>query len=484
MVRMTFAVLLAILPGAPASLHQEKVLEDTWFRVCNNGTRSGYMHWSVRSVKVDGREILRGVLLSSETVVVQGEESCTLAREVNDETPDGKALSMFYYNGLQDDLDTQVIKGDKMDAVNVKAGKERKTTLDWPADGVLRPGQDRLVRATKGAAGSAFAYHFYYSSFGKIVEYQCKVVGREKTTLGGAERELLKVESTAKIGNNPIENWWYDDKLVAAKMLCILGDTEVLYERAEPAAVLFDGDGNLPEKLAAIVHKAKSKPADPRKVARANFKVTFKGGPAPAMAFDGQSAEKPAGLSIAVKVVPMKADSTKRPVTDAKMKEWLDESAHLESKDPGLVKAAKDAVGAETDGWKSAKKLEAWVRTSMKKKPFGSAWLGAKDALAKLEGDCSEHAVLLAAMLRAVGVPSRIVAGLVLVGDNFVPHLWVEAWAGRWAALDAYLVAEPVDAARLKVAESSGGRDLVAALESAVFAASELALDPEWDPRK
>lgn len=66
-------------------------------------------------------------------------------------------------------------------------------------------------------------------------------------------------------------------------------------------------------------------------------------------------------------------------------------------------------------------------------------------------GDCTEHAVLLAALLRAQGIPARCATGLSYAGDDgfvdhknvFVYHMWTQAWLkddngkARWVDLDA-----------------------------------------------
>ena len=61
-------------------------------------------------------------------------------------------------------------------------------------------------------------------------------------------------------------------------------------------------------------------------------------------------------------------------------------------------------------------------------------------------GDCSEHAVLLAALLRGHGIPARVVTGLAYSSDVtnepgvFVPHAWTQALIdGYWVDLDATL---------------------------------------------
>jgi hypothetical protein len=75
-----------------------------------------------------------------------------------------------------------------------------------------------------------------------------------------------------------------------------------------------------------------------------------------------------------------------------------------------------------------------------------------------MEGDCTEHAVLLAAMLRAKGIPSRIAVGLVYVESlsAFGCHMWTEAnLDGKWIPLDATRGARGISAAYIKLADSS-----------------------------
>jgi transglutaminase-like putative cysteine protease len=68
----------------------------------------------------------------------------------------------------------------------------------------------------------------------------------------------------------------------------------------------------------------------------------------------------------------------------------------------------------------------------------------AATALQNRSGDCTEFAVLLAAVARARGIPTRIVHGIAysgrLAGSShvFSPHAWVQAWDGtRWTSYDA-----------------------------------------------
>ncbi len=71
----------------------------------------------------------------------------------------------------------------------------------------------------------------------------------------------------------------------------------------------------------------------------------------------------------------------------------------------------------------------------------------ALEALERGAGDCTEDAVLLAALGRAAGVPTKVVNGLVYVrgqyhgvSNAFLPHSWTLAWIdGAWRSLDMTL---------------------------------------------
>ncbi len=82
------------------------------------------------------------------------------------------------------------------------------------------------------------------------------------------------------------------------------------------------------------------------------------------------------------------------------------------------------------------------------------------------EGDCNGQAVLLAALLRAKDIPSRVAAGLVYQPaktrddkPRMVYHMWTLAYVdGRWLSLDATLgSAAPPDRITLVTSNLSGG---------------------------
>ena len=73
-----------------------------------------------------------------------------------------------------------------------------------------------------------------------------------------------------------------------------------------------------------------------------------------------------------------------------------------------------------------------------------------------MKGDCSEHGVLLAAFLRCVGIPSKVVFGMLYHEGGFYCHIWVEAYIGdTWIAMDPIQNEISADVGHIKLSESS-----------------------------
>jgi hypothetical protein len=101
-------------------------------------------------------------------------------------------------------------------------------------------------------------------------------------------------------------------------------------------------------------------------------------------------------------------------------------SANLDTRMRALVKEVNEHMRGATDYVGYATALEAEASRS---------------------GDCTEHALLLAAVARASGFSARVVSGLAYSGrftgrhDVFSPHAWVQVWDGRrWASYDSGLL--------------------------------------------
>jgi transglutaminase-like putative cysteine protease len=127
--------------------------------------------------------------------------------------------------------------------------------------------------------------------------------------------------------------------------------------------------------------------------------------------------------------------------------------------DDTRVAALADAVaGTVSDPWRAALLLEHYLFSTLGKVDFSQVFSSAAEVLRRRQGDCSEHAVLLAAVCRARGIPARVVIGLVYTeaDQRFLYHMWNEVWIrDRWIPLDATLGRGGIGATHLKLRDSS-----------------------------
>jgi hypothetical protein len=260
---------------------------------------------------------------------------------------------------------------------------------------------------------------------------------------------------------------------------------------------------NPPELLASTLIKPDKPIANPRKTRQAVYEVRFKNGqPGAQAAGRGDGDAQPrydlprAGFQRVVWAneetarVVLDLNDPVAPERDTVKDEHRAASISLNSDDPEVRKlmaqafADQDAVRRvakhfkqEPDKLSNAAKAEVlrrFVSGFIQEKNLSVGFATASEVARTAEGDCTEHGVLLAALLRAAGVPSRTATGLIYV-DEFVGqsgvfgyHMWTQAWledagplgagvkGGRWVDLDATLGDDtPYDAAHILLGVSA-----------------------------
>jgi Transglutaminase-like superfamily len=134
--------------------------------------------------------------------------------------------------------------------------------------------------------------------------------------------------------------------------------------------------------------------------------------------------------------------------------EFLEPEFNIESRDKELLEAARRIAGDDRNPLSVARKLLRWVYHNVDKKPVLSI-PSAMEVLRTKTGDCNEHATLLTALLRAVGIPARLSIGLVYTRDKFYYHAWTEAYVGEWISMDPVLNQMPADASHIKLLQGN-----------------------------
>jgi hypothetical protein len=129
---------------------------------------------------------------------------------------------------------------------------------------------------------------------------------------------------------------------------------------------------------------------------------------------------------------------------------YLQPNALIQSDDRKIIDRSQKILNGEKDAYKAAKKLNEWVYGALVKKPVVSI-PSALEVLNIREGDCNEHTVLYTALARAVGIPTRMAAGIVYMENGFYYHAWPEVWIGKWLAVDPTLNQFPADATHIRI---------------------------------
>ncbi len=137
------------------------------------------------------------------------------------------------------------------------------------------------------------------------------------------------------------------------------------------------------------------------------------------------------------------------PYTGKEQTEYLLPNALIQSDDKKIIDQASKILAGEKNAYASAKKLNDWVYSAIQKKPVISI-PSALDVLKQREGDCNEHTALYTALARAVGIPTRMAAGIVYMENGFYYHAWPEVWVDHWMPVDPTFNQFPADATHIR----------------------------------
>lgn len=235
-------------------------------------------------------------------------------------------------------------------------------------------------------------------------------------------------------------------------MTMILADRELALSPFEPKELM----------LQTLI--TPDKPIEqPRLVRRATFKLVPKAGQdltgitLPETAIQQSKSD---GIAVVV-AVDLKRPALNQELTDEQKAQYVKASTMLNSEDPAIHLMLNKSFGQVADRlspYGKALLLTEYVRENIRKKNLNVGFATASEVARQMEGDCTEHAVLLASLLRAAGIPSRCVSGLVYA-DQFAGregvfgyHMWTQAYVdGRWVDLDA---AVPMDATHIALSVS------------------------------
>ncbi len=259
-----------------------------------------------------------------------------------------------------------------------------------------------------------------------------KRVGEEERTVGGRPVKLTRYEVVNSL-----------QPIVAVELY----DARGLLVRSTTPIGLGDLVSELATKVAADESYARAsfdliagtfvatKPID-RYLEREELTLVVEatGGALPALPDDGAQRVVAAADGKSARVtVDVRRGSSEAPGERSDPR-WLKPNELIDADNAAVIELlAKAKFRDGATAFQKAEVLRQLVSQHLRAKNLATAFGSASEAAKTRSGDCTEHAVLLAALLRAAGIPSRVASGLVYVpslgadGAGWGWHLWTQA---------------------------------------------------------
>ena len=302
-----------------------------------------------------------------------------------------------------------------------------------------------------------------------IVTVDREAKGTQQITIGNRtiDATVWSMVTKTSSGVNVVGTEYLDADLELIRSDISLGGISMNVVRTDASVV--DRKFVAPEMMVQLFVKPDRTIASPRELKDATYVLSVKEGEMPSLpSAGGQRYEKIDSLSGRL-VVSAKnfVEATDEEQNDPS---FLQHSAMISKDDPMIIalktKAIRDKTALEPR--ERAELLRRFTYRHISHKELGKGFAGAAEVAKTCTGDCSEHAVLLAALLRADGIPARVASGLIyadqFAGEKgiFGYHMWTQALVAldgkpRWLDLDSTLQGDmqPFDATHIAVSVSA-----------------------------
>ena len=443
-------------PVAPV-VHQTP--HEYWDVYKMQGAKIGYAHTAI--TKVPDQDLVQIASNTRLDVVRFGEATRQEMNITSLERPDGQVVSLTVTTSLGRKPETTSgrVTGNRL-IMTMDAG-EKRIEIPWSADTLGFFGVEQSLERAPLAPGEKRRLKVLVPVINQVGTIELHARGYEETEMLEGTQKLLRIDGVTELSEPPgakIETiLWTDAQGATLKTLTPAALQQESY-RTTKAMALASGTGKtfdlgrdviIKTKLIGNAHQA-------RKI-RYRVKVDGKD---PREIFPNSRTQKlrsqgPNTAELTVQAVKPCPSASKDPPPP---KEALDPGSIITSDDPEVISMARQAAGELADPCEIVLALERYVHEEVHEKNFSQALSTAAEVAKSHEGDCTEHAVLLAALARANKIPARVAMGLVYVRQlgGFGYHMWTEVYVGgTWTPLDATLGQGGIGPAHLKLTDST-----------------------------
>lgn len=417
--------------------------ETEYFALFLDGKKVGY---AIQNRVVDGEKVTTSVDLKI-TLNRAGIPVSIQTKADTFETTDGKPLGFELEQnlGLMATKTTGTIN--EQGKLIVKTGQQ-EMEYDWPSGTLMSEGM-RLLHYKYGLKeGSGYSAKVFDPTAMQAIDVEVKVGSKENIDLLGRVVALTEVVSNANLAQfgSFTSKEYYDDNLKLQKSV-----TPIIGMTVEQIACTKEFAMGENDVLEVVEKMFLTSPVSLDNVGSAKS-ITYQLSRTEETAElqipsnDNQQAQQLSNGKVLVTVEPIEAPtgaSFPYKGNDAAILEAIEPTRFLQSDDPKIIKLARQAVGNTKDAAQAAKKIESFVAGYIRNLSLSVGYASAVEVADSRQGDCTEFAVLTAALCRAVGIPAQVVAGIAYVDDfagmrGFGGHAWAQAYiGGKWIGLDA-----------------------------------------------
>jgi Transglutaminase-like superfamily len=322
----------------------------------------------------------------------------------------------------------------------------------------------RLNNAVALKPGQPFSFDTFSTDYPQAVVVESgTVAGQEMRGVRGVKRKLWKLTSEVSFMPGLLSTVWVDDQNQDVESLTVLPGLGSMHEYVTDRAECMKQPEGAEIFATTLIRPQRALPS-PHNLGQAVYRlIPLDPGQKLTLWNQGEQrvlSSEPGSCEVEVTARRFTAaDATwQLPHADTpEMHPYLQASAYLEVNAPEIQSLSRQAVGDEKNPVRAAHRIEQFVRDYITKKDLTIGFASAEETAKSREGDCTEHAVLCAALGRAAGLPTRCVVGFGYIppGDveptiaNAVDtdtgifgfHMWAEAWIGpdQWVPMDAAL---------------------------------------------
>lgn len=430
--RLILGLLLLIVPLSPARG------EAYWFALYLDGRKIGMAH-AERSSEEDGS--IRSRQRMELSLERNGVRIGVTTREETVETADGRPLALsgetaFGGQSLQR-YEGEIRDGTLRVRLFGPAGESRRE-MPWPEGALLSERLRHTLRALE--PGRTAEVSLFVGELLEAVPVRLRALARESVELPELGLvSLLRVEQETELPRQRLTSTlWVDDRGIARRMsMPLLGARVEMLACSRACAEAPSDVGGIFERSLATAPAGTAR-LDRRRPWVYRIRPLDDGDFALPTSADQRA--RASGREWIVEVRPGEGPAREAPPGP----EYLAPNRWIESDHEEIVRFARRAAKAADGPAEQMKALEQAVSLHIRDKSLAVGYASALETLRSGRGDCTEHALLLAAAGRALGIPTRVATGLVFspafgeAREVFVPHAWTQAWIdGRWMSFDA-----------------------------------------------